>query len=102
MGRDDEGGIFKSMPISGELAEVLEEQRQAFIAKHGREPSPDDHLFPDMPHFEHMEHQLIEAMKQAGINPAIIYATEKTGRIVSEENVVSSFRRGTRRMASGY
>ena len=55
---DDEGGIFKSMPI-----------------------------FPDMPHFEHMEHQMIEAMKQAGINPAIIYATEKTGRIVSEENV---------------
>ena len=44
-------------------------------------------IFPDMPHFEHMEHQMIEAMKQAGINPAIIYATEKTGRIVSEENV---------------
>ena len=34
---DDDGNIFKSMPISDEMAEILEEQRQSFIAKHGRE-----------------------------------------------------------------
>ena len=84
---DDDGNIFKSMPISDEMKVILDEQRQAFIAKHGREPDPDDLVFPNMPHFEHMEHQMIEAMKEAGIDPAIIYATEKTGRIVSEENV---------------
>ena len=84
---DDDGSLFKAMPISDEMADVLEEQRQAFIAKHGREPGPDDPVFPDMPPFEHMEHQMIEAMKEAGIDPAIIYATEKTGRIVSEENM---------------
>lgn len=84
---DDDGDIFKAMPISDEMADVLDEQRQAFIAKHGREPGPDDPVFPDMPHFEHMEHEMIELMKETGIDPAIIYATEKTGRIVSEENM---------------
>lgn len=84
---DDDGDIFKAMPISDELADVLDEQRQSFIAKHGREPGPDDLVFPDMPHFEHMEHQMIEAMKEAGIDPAIIYATEQTGRLVSEDNM---------------
>jgi hypothetical protein len=83
---DDDGNIFKSMPISDEMSDLLEEQRQAFIAKHGREPSPDDPVFPDMPHFEHAEHQMIQAMKKAGIDPAIIFATEKTGRLVSEDN----------------
>jgi len=84
---DDDGNIFKSMPISDEMSDLLDEQRQAFIAKHGREPGPDDPVIPDMPHFEHAEHQMIEAMKEAGIDPAIIYATEKTGRIVSEANM---------------
>jgi hypothetical protein len=83
---DDDGNIFKSMPISDEISDLLEEQRQAFIAKHGREPGPDDPVFPDMPHFEHAEHHMIEAMKEVGIDPAIIYATEKTGRLVTEDN----------------
>ena len=39
-----------------------------------------------MPHPEHAEHQMIEIMKKAGIDPAIIYATEKTGRLVTEAN----------------
>ena len=84
---DDDGNIFKSMPISDEMSDLLEEQRQAFIAKHGREPGPDDPVFPDMPHFEHAEHHMIQAMKKAGIDPAIIHATETTGRLVSEENM---------------
>ncbi len=83
---DDDGNIFKSMPISDEMSDLLDEQRQAFIAKHGREPGPDDPVFPDMPHFEHAEHQMIQAMKKAGIDPAIIHATEATGRLVTEDN----------------
>jgi hypothetical protein len=69
------------------LADVLEEQRQAFIAEHGRQPGPDDLVFPDMPHPEHLEHQMIQLMKETGIDPAIIYAAEKTGRLVTEDNV---------------
>ena len=35
---DDDGNIFKSIPMSGELAEVIEEQKRKFTEKHGREP----------------------------------------------------------------
>lgn len=83
---DDAGNISRSIPISDEMSDILKKQRQSFIAEHGREPGPDDLVFPNMPHPEHAEHQMIEIMKKAGIDPAIIYATEKTGRLVTEAN----------------
>jgi hypothetical protein len=83
---DENGTIFKSIPMSGELAEVIEEQKRRFVEQHGREPGPGDNLFFDMPPFEHAEHFMVEAMKQAGLDPAIIYAFEKTGLLVTEEN----------------
>jgi hypothetical protein len=83
---DEEGNVFKSIPMSVELAEVIKEQKRKFIEKHGREPGPGDHVFFDMPPLEHAEHYMVEAMKQAGLDPAIIYAFEKTGLLVSEAN----------------
>ena len=83
---DESGTIYKSTPLSPEMDDMLQEQRQKFIDKHGREPGPDDPVFFDMPPLEHIEHQMVEAMKKAGIDPAIIYAYEKTGRIVTEQN----------------
>jgi len=83
---DEDGTIFKSIPMSDELAEVIEEQKRKFIEQHGREPGPGDNLFFDMPPFEHAEHFMVEAMKQAGLDPAIIYAFEKTGLLVTEQN----------------
>ena len=38
-------------------------------------------------HLEHAEHEMSQAMEQAGLDPAIIYASQKTGRIVSEDNI---------------
>ena len=83
---DDNGNLFKSIPMSPEVADILQEQRRKFIEEHGREPDPDDLLFPDLPHPEHLEHMMVEEMKKAGINPAIIYAFEKTGRLVTQDN----------------
>jgi SEC-C motif len=84
---EDEGGdLYRSTPISPEVAEVLEQQRQQFIEKFGREPGPDDPVFSDLPHPEHLEAMMVEDMTKAGIDPAIIYAFEKTGRLVTEEN----------------
>jgi SEC-C motif len=51
---DDDGTVYKSTPMTPEVREALEQLRQAFIAKHGREPGPDDPLFPDLPHPEHL------------------------------------------------
>jgi hypothetical protein len=84
---EDEGGnLYQSTPISPEIAAILEAQRQRFIEKHGREPGPNDPVFFDMPHPEQIEHMMAEDMKAAGIDPAFIYAFEKTGRLVTEQN----------------
>ena len=74
-----DGTIFKSVPMADELAEVIDEQKRKSIEQHGREPGPDDSLFFDMPPFEHAEHFMVEAMKQTGLDPAVVYAFEKTG-----------------------
>lgn len=47
---------------------------------------PEELLFPNM-QLEHAEHDMSQMMEQAGIDPALIYAFQKTGRIVSEENM---------------
>ncbi len=83
---DDEGNLFKSLPLSDSMKEAFDQQRREFFNEHGRELESDDLIFSDMPHLEHLEHQLIETMKKSGINPAIIYAVEQTGRIVSDAN----------------
>jgi len=57
---DEDGTIFKSIPVPDELVEVIEEQRQKFIEKYGREPGPDDRLFFDAPPLEHAEHFMVE------------------------------------------
>jgi hypothetical protein len=84
--QDEAGNLFKSVPISPEVADVLQAQRQRFIDKHGREPGPDDPVFFDLPHPEHLEAMMAQDMKAAGIDPALIYAFEKTGRLVTEQN----------------
>ena len=83
---DDEGNLFKSVPLSSEMTDILEQQRQKFVEKHGREPGPDDKIFFDMPHPEHLEHMMVEDMKAAGLDPAVVYAFEKTGLLVTEQN----------------
>ena len=72
---------------------MLEEQRAAFRRKFGREPGPDDPVFfdpdadtPQPMDLEAVERESIMAMVKAGIDPAFIYASRKTGLIVTEEN----------------
>ena len=52
---DEEGSIGRSIPVSEELKEVIEEQQQRFIAHFGREPRADENLFFNMPPLEHVE-----------------------------------------------
>ena len=72
--------------MSDEMGEVIAEQKRKFTEKFGREPAPGDNLFFDMPPVEHAEHFIVEGMKKAGMDPAIIYAFEKTGLLVTEAN----------------
>ena len=84
--KDGEGNILKSIPITDEMGEVIEEQKRKFTEKYGREPGPGDNLFYDTPPLEHVEHVMVEVIKQAGLDSAIIYAFAKTGFCVTVAN----------------
>src|SRR5215831_1726130 len=84
---------YKSIPLSPELAKGIREQFQRFTEKFGRPPGPDDPLFfdpsADAPRpiiDEVVDQHMLEAMHKAGVNPALIYAYQKTGRLVTREN----------------
>ena len=83
--RTSEGEIRREIPLDDETQELIQMQVQDFRETFGREPGPQDRLFWDEP--EHLEHRLSQAMREAGLPPCFIYAFEKTGRLVSEENV---------------
>ena len=70
--------------MDSELKSIFQERLEQFRAEHGRDPGPDEKIFDGEP--EHIEHSIVETMKKVGIDPAIIYAFEKTGRLVSEQN----------------
>jgi hypothetical protein len=74
------------VPVPGEVADALEQQRRKFVERRGREPGPDDPLLFDLPPLEHVEHQMVQAMHEAGLDPAFIYAFERTGLLVTEQN----------------
>jgi hypothetical protein len=82
----EDGTVQRMLSMPGELFEMLQVQRRAFIEEHGREPGPDDLVFPNLPHPEHLEHHLVLAMQAAGVDPAVIFAFEQTGFLVTEEN----------------
>jgi len=86
---EDTGEVLRSVPVGGEaraeLDEVFAAQREKFIAKFGREPVPDDPVFFDLDE-DKLRDDTANAMRAAGIRPALIYAYEETGLIVTEEN----------------
>ena len=87
---DDDNGMsdeaIGNVTLPEELMEIVNAQRQKSIGKFGRKPGADDKLFFDAPPLEHMEHMIVQTMKQIGVDPAIIHAFEKTGLIVTEAN----------------
>jgi hypothetical protein len=72
----DDGRIAKSVPVSDEVKEIV---------KRGPQTGP---IFANAPPLELIEHYLVEAMKHAKVDPALIYAHEKTnGLLLNEQNL---------------
>ena len=81
--------LAKAGPILPERIEAYRRQTRAFRAKFGRDMGPDDPFFfdPDAstPQFRSTEdaefamNLLVEAMGEAGVDPAAIYAFKRTG-----------------------
>ena len=78
------GETFREVPMSDEVADLLRAQREKFIARHGREPGPDDPVFEpeDIP----PEDEIVRVMREVGISERLIFAHKQTGLIVTEEN----------------
>src|SRR5262245_57474609 len=86
--QDDQGSVYRyrSVPVSSEMKDILQQQRQRFIERYGREPGPGDPVFFDLPHPERLEARMAEDMRAAGLDPAFVYAFERTGLLVTEQN----------------
>jgi hypothetical protein len=83
------GEISRSVRIDTKdrelLAPMMEQQRQRFVERFGRQPGPDDPVFFDLDESK-LKTAMADSMRAAGIRPALIYAAEKTGMIVTETN----------------
>ena len=88
-----EGEEGKVIYLSAEGQQLIERQLEAFRKKFGRYPGPDDPVFFDPDEDkpvplsdEEYERAVVAAMPQAGLDPAVIYAFKRTGRIVTDSN----------------
>jgi hypothetical protein len=85
---DDEGKIVRSAPLHPEVAAMLPEFERDFMEKHGRRMQRDDLLVGPEDPKELLEFQAraVKVMREDGIAPSLIYAFEKTGILLTEEN----------------
>lgn len=76
----------KTYHLNEELVDILKEQQVRREAQLGRPLRPDDTVFDPEEVKKAME-ALPELLRQGGMDPALAYAVEKTGRTVTEENM---------------
>jgi hypothetical protein len=84
---------YRRVPLNKKMIAVLEEQRERFRQKFGRDPRPEDPVLfdddsddPRPLSAEKFTRILLDALKEANAPPEIIYAVEKTGFLVTEYN----------------
>lgn len=85
---DKEGNITRAIKINNETANFFKKQEEYFKEVFGRKPAEEDPVFFQQYNepIEIMNETIVSYMKEAGIEPAIIYAFKKTGRILTEKN----------------
>lgn len=83
----------KPVPLTGDTAEILDAQVKAFRDKFGRDPVGDDPLFfdcdsdtPQLLSDVKLMREIELAMREAGIDERMIYASTKTGLFPTESN----------------
>lgn len=84
---DDDGSIYRSVPICPELMEVFEQNEKRFLKTFGRKMRGDDPLIFDGISSKEIDQKMIEVMVKAGLEPAKIYAFAKTGLLPTEHNL---------------
>ena len=87
---------IRKVRLNSDAISALAQQRQAFRARFGREPGPDDPVFfdpnassPQPLPLGAAEAQIAIAMERMGADPAIVYAFKKTGVLLTDANYYS-------------
>ena len=85
----------RKIPLNPETRDALLAQTKAFKAKFGHDPGPGNPVFfdpnsatPKPMNADVVSMEICKAMVAAGIRPALVYAYQKTGRLLTEENSV--------------
>jgi hypothetical protein len=85
---------YRRVPLNKEMIAILDEQRERFKAKFGREPRPEDPILfdenadtPQPMALDEIEREVLEFLAAVNLDPAFIHAYKVTGRLVSEENL---------------
>ncbi|MBI3575823.1 MAG: SEC-C domain-containing protein [Gammaproteobacteria bacterium] len=92
--RRNDGSIYKEIQLNEEMLGVLKNQRKKFIERFGREPGPKDPVFFEMHEkgLGQVQKEIMDVIAKAnyskgvGIDPAKIYAYQKTGIFLTESN----------------
>ena len=85
---DDDSEVSRAVPMTKEVSELLAQHRANLEKKLGRPVRPDDPVFPELAALseEDLKKQMIDDFQKVGIRPVLIYAFEKTGLLVTEQN----------------
>jgi hypothetical protein len=83
--------------INRDTAEIIAQQKKLFREQFGHDPGPEDPLFfdPSVATPQSLSDEsadvvwssLLQAAGDSGIDPALVYAMNKTGRIVTQQNM---------------
>ncbi len=94
MGRQIRGRASQAARPDAELLTALKEQLEAFRRKFGRDPGPADPVFFDPDAEEprpidgaRLDAAITKALKDGGVDPAYIHAYQRTGMLVTRDNL---------------
>jgi hypothetical protein len=89
--RDKRGRVSKQFPLSKEAAEAAKSALDRFEEIFGRKPRKTDPLFIGKYHLSDadLERETLRAMRAAKVSPSLIYAYQKTSRIVRDPKLLT-------------
>lgn len=86
--RDSRGQWVRSVPLDEAAGDLLRAHIRDLERAKGAPLDPDDLLFPDLASLseEELLGRLAQTLRETGLDPALVYAFERTGLLVTEAN----------------
>jgi len=80
------GKLVRKMPLSSERKALFDDEKRQFVDTHGRNPTEEEERIMRASHYDGVERVIQDELVKLGASPERIYAFEKTGILVTEEN----------------